>query len=192
MSREEDASARAEMKQTEVTAPVDPTLAKKQSVKAQEDALHNFFGDQETTDNADDQFADPDEAAHAAEMQTRIFPTFDSSYKNPELRAFRGKKFVWAYTKQAHTFGSCPIEIRNEIYRLCLITHVEIIPYPETHEQETYVSVKAQFPSPALLAVNSTYSQLKDQDLEDKECLYPSTVLKDWKNANVKFSVISM
>lgn len=63
-----------------------------------------------------------------------------------------------AYTKQACTFGACPFEIRHQIYVLCLVTHVEIIPYPEAHEQETYLSVKAQFPSPALLAVNSTYS----------------------------------
>lgn len=62
------------------------------------------------------------------------------------------------YVEQGGTFGSCPFEIRNEIYRLCLITHVEIVPYPQPHERDkSYLSVKPQFPSPALLAINSTY-----------------------------------
>ena len=61
------------------------------------------------------------------------------------------------YVEQAGTFGSCPREIRDQIYRLCLVTHVEIIPYPQPHEHRSHSYVKAQFPYPALLAVNSKY-----------------------------------
>lgn len=61
--------------------------------------------------------------------------------------------------KPVTTFASCSRKIRDNIYRYCLVTAVEIIPYPEPHEQAIRQSTKHQYPSPALLAINKTFGR---------------------------------
>ena len=88
-----------------VCPPADPTLELQKSLVAGEKFYRQFLaGGKKTDPNADDQFADKDEATHAAAMETRIFPTLESGWNSTEYDAFIGKHYAWAQFKVQNSF----------------------------------------------------------------------------------------